>query len=184
MNSKGITTDHEAELAAIKLARAINDPIIVHPAANEDHLGKNHVILTDIQKARLAQLREVPTQERIETATIPEVLLYLYTASFAEQNVNQEFTELYGHALKEYSARWSSDHGLPSDVQGVELTDHQQEKMLTLQQQIKSDRDRYFVSHEYDSLAMKKVPKAFWLRGRSAAIENGDEFSTARWFVE
>jgi hypothetical protein len=167
-------TDFESELAAIKLARAIDDPFIVHPAGEQEHLDRNHRIFTDIQEARLVQIRKVPIQDRIEFATIPEALLYIYTASFTEQNVNQEFNKIYNNLFSEYSRNWSSELSISHGYSTNELTDRQREIMTSIKRKIKSDRDKDFILQNYDELSIKNVPKSFWLPNHSFVTQRSE----------
>ncbi len=157
--------DPESELGAVKLTRALSDPFIVYSNTDNLPFGNEHEIYEHITEGRLTQLREVPLNERVKCATVPEVLVYLYTASFEERNINQEFNRLYGYALNQYQKQWETS--LPDRVANKasnqqSLEDHQLEKFISLMTRIKSDRDRHFVANKYDALGVQSVTKAFW----------------------
>jgi hypothetical protein len=157
--------DPESELGAIKLTRALSDPVIVYSGTDNLPFGSEHEIYEHITEGRLSQLKEVSLNERVKCATVPEVLVYLYTASFEEQNINQEFNRLYGYALNQYQKQWRNS--LPDRITDrvsiqQSLEDHQLEKFISIMTRIKSDRDRHFVANKYDALGVQSVPKTFW----------------------
>lgn len=169
-------TKQKPELWSVKLTRAVRDPIIVYATTNTLPFGTNHEIYDNITEARIEQLYQTQANERIESATIPEVLVYLYTASFDERNMNQEFNQLYGHAIKQYRNRWSTS--LPESVNVDLFSDENLEgnlmaKFQSLRENIKSDRDRYFIANMYDEINVQTVPKTFWVHrsGDGSALD-------------
>lgn len=168
------------DLPHVRLDRAFNDPVIVHKYAKQWAPPQGNDIYDDVRAARLQQARDIPIDEHVFKATVPETVVYLATATMDSSYATPEIVDIYQHAYRDYLHTWTDTDpdglGRPLN-KDPRLTQHEKGIYQRIRTAIKTDRDRWFVEHRYDDLKLD-VPKTYWQSPADAA--DGDLDSTVR----
>jgi hypothetical protein len=125
---------------------------------------QDHDIYDDIRAARLKQIREIPVEERIIEATVPETVVYLATATLDSSYATPELVDIYQHAYRDYLQTWvgADLEDLPAPLnEDPQLTDYEEDMYRRIRIALKTDRDRWFVANRYDNIS-PNIPKSYW----------------------
>lgn len=153
-----------AGLASIQMARAVTDPIIVHPSqVNHDWHGTSAG--EDVPEARLLQLAEAASGDPVKLATWAETAIYLSSVSL-HVPLDHDGYEMYLYAFHKWLETTGRDVDQVDDLLDLDApvtppTNRvARDNLMDLRKRIKVSRDRWFLEgYDPDHFG---VPKSFW----------------------
>lgn len=153
------------DCGAIRMYRAMCDPIIVHDTEPEEVFPRDHPIYNQIPLSRIDSMADTPPGERIKAGTWPEVVMYLSSVAVTEPDPDVELAEIYHHAVRETAkARTEMDmdkQRYPINL-NPDLNSRKEDVLEDLFHALKKDRDLLFVTQEYETFEPEE-PRSFWL---------------------
>lgn len=152
--------DSSGEIMQVRLHRVFADPIILSDRGWDELAGEYENVVDDVYPARLRLAKLTPADEIIKRATIPEVILFLSSASMNARLSGGDVPPLLQLAITEYNEQYDTNN----DVDLGELNDveYYRGKLDNLRKSIKDQQDEHFIETRYSDLGLDQVPKSRW----------------------